>query len=361
MSEYIIPIKIALLSFPFVAMLFTLPFLIYQYRKHGYINIFRAAVLYSFLLYLISAYYLVILPLPKTTDVLSLQRAGTKYTQLIPFNFIADILKETKVDISKPLTYLHLFRERAFLQVAFNGILLLPIGAYLHYYFKRNLRQTILIAFCVSLFFELTQLSGLYGIYNRPYRIFDVDDLIMNTFGGFLGYILSAILMKVLPNVSKLDEKVKLEDITVGFIRRSLALGFDWSIFIIIALITRGYFKAYMFVFIYFILIVYFTNGKTFGKWLLRIKVVGKEERLKFREVLVRYGVLYYAFFGSNYLIFSCTRIDKIADNLIFYLLIFILFLLDLAACFHVTIHFFSKNKKLLHDKLSGTILKVIK
>ncbi|GAA0226871.1 hypothetical protein GCM10008921_09530 [Metaclostridioides mangenotii] len=65
----------------------------------------------------------------------------------------------------------------------------MPLGISLRYFFKRNLKQTLIITFLVSLFFELTQLTGLYGIYIAPYRIFDVDDLMLNKLGGYIGYL----------------------------------------------------------------------------------------------------------------------------------------------------------------------------
>ncbi len=363
MTEYVIPIKMAVLTFPIFAVVFTLPFLLYQYRKHGYINYHRAWLLYSFLLYLIVAYYLVILPLPKTRDVLSMQKPGTKYIQLMPFKFMQDILRETKVQLLKPSTYVHLFKERAFLQVVFNGILLSPLGIYLAYYFKKSLKKAVLISFCVSLFFELTQLSGLYGYYNRPYRIFDVDDLMLNTLGGYFGYMISPVFMKLLPNVSKLDENVQLEHITVGFIRRFLAFSCDWSLFIILLIITGGHLKIYIFVLIYFIVITYFTNGKTLGKWILRIKVTGKNEKLKFKEVFIRYGILYYIFWGANYIIFSANILNRNSESLYFinYILIVLLCLLNLAGIRDIIAHLFSKDKRLFHDKISGTRLTVIK
>lgn len=357
MTEYTIPIMTAVITFPFFAALFTLPFLIYQYRKHGYINYYRAFLLYSFLLYLITAYYLIVLPLPKTRDVLSMQKPGTRYTQLIPFNFVSDFLKETSVQLNKPSTYLHIFKERAFLQAAFNGILLLPLGVYLSYYFHKSLKKTILISFCVSLFFELTQLSALYGIYNAPYRIFDVDDLILNTFGGCLGYIISPAFKKMLPNVSKLDEKVQLEFVPVGFIRRSLAFTFDWTIFAVLYIVSKGYFKVYIFMIIYFIVITYYTNGKTFGKWVLRIQVTGKDEKLKFKEVFMRYGILYCLIGGVNYITFS----SNLVNINIGYTAVALISLFDLAGIIDVTVHLFSKNKRLFYEKISGTRLTVIK
>ena len=354
MSTYMIPITTAIITFPFFALLFTLPFLIYQYRKHGYINYYRAFILYSFLLYLLAAYYLIILPLPKTRDILSMQKPGTRYTQLIPFKFIYDIITETKVNLLKPSTYLHIIKERAFYQAAFNAILLCPLGIYLSYYFKRSLKKAILISFLVSLFFELTQLSGLYGFYNRPYRVFDVDDLMLNTLGGFIGYKISILFKMFLPNVNKLDDKIILNEIPVGFIRRILALCIDWFIFALISALTNNHFKSYIFVFIYFMLIPYITNGKTFGKWLLRIKIVGKEEKIKFTELLLRYGIFYYGFFGLNYLLLFMSSYNKIQFKG-FYFLYLVQAIIDFIVGIHLMIHFFSKNKILFHDKFSKT------
>ncbi len=38
MDRYLEPIKIAIITFPFIAAVFTVPFLIFQYKKYGYVN-----------------------------------------------------------------------------------------------------------------------------------------------------------------------------------------------------------------------------------------------------------------------------------------------------------------------------------
>lgn len=45
----------------------------------------------------------------------------------------------------------------------------------------------------IVIIFELTQLSGLYFIYPRSYRLADVNDLINNTVGGIVGYWLTPL------------------------------------------------------------------------------------------------------------------------------------------------------------------------
>lgn len=127
MNAYLFPIKIALFTFPIAAFFLTLPFLIVQYRKYGYVNKVRSLVLYSMLLYFISAYYLVILPLPANRDNCVPGGSGV-FSQWIPFTFIRDIMKETNVVWSQPSTYVQILGERSFWQAAFNVALTLPLG-----------------------------------------------------------------------------------------------------------------------------------------------------------------------------------------------------------------------------------------
>ena len=89
MEVYKIPIEFAFIVFPFIAFILTIPFLIHQYRKYGGIPILKSACFYSLILYLICAYFLVMLPLPAVKDVA--QMTGPK-TQLHLFQFIKDIM-----------------------------------------------------------------------------------------------------------------------------------------------------------------------------------------------------------------------------------------------------------------------------
>lgn len=101
-QSYLFPISYAFLTFPIAALLFTVPFLIIQYRRHGYIHKYRAVLLYLLLLYMMNAFYLVILPLPKTihNDPLDV----SSYMQWIPFQFIQDIIRETSMKLDDPIT-----------------------------------------------------------------------------------------------------------------------------------------------------------------------------------------------------------------------------------------------------------------
>ena len=87
--NYIISIKTAILVFPFIALLFSIPFILHQYHKYGSINPFRVLIVYSFILYMITIFFLVILPLPERNEVVY----KPNMIKLIPFGFVNDLIK----------------------------------------------------------------------------------------------------------------------------------------------------------------------------------------------------------------------------------------------------------------------------
>ena len=89
MNVYIQPIITAFIMFPFIALLFTIPYVLYHYHKYGSIPILRVIIVYSFILYLTCSYFLIILPLPNQEYVSLLK---TPRYQIIPFNFIKEII-----------------------------------------------------------------------------------------------------------------------------------------------------------------------------------------------------------------------------------------------------------------------------
>ena len=83
-------------------------------------------------------------------------------------------------------------------------------------WFETNIFLYIFIKF---VFFELTQLSGLYFIYPRGYRLCDVDDLILNTLGGLIGYFVPGILIRFLPSKDELDKIARVNGRNVSGLR----------------------------------------------------------------------------------------------------------------------------------------------
>ena len=272
--SYLESIKTAIIVFPIIAFLFTIPFILYQYHKYGSINKFRVLIIYSFILYLITMYFLVILPLPSREEVANMTG---RTIQLIPFSFIGDIARETNFNILDPSTYISTLSHPSVYTMLFNVVMTIPFGMYLRYYYKCSLKKTIILTFFLSLFFEFTQLTGLYGIYPRPYRLCDVDDLITNTLGGIIGYFIMGLVDDFLPTRDEIDEETIEDGKRVSGFRRITLFFLDGFVYLclstILSLFSGTLFMTLISFIIYYGVIPYFWSGKTIASNFLNVRV----------------------------------------------------------------------------------------
>ena len=130
--------------------------------------------------------------------------------------------------------------------------------------------------FLLSLFFELTQLTGLNFIYPRQYRLFDVDDLMINMLGGILGYFIMNKLKVLLPSREEINDSVK-----VSVLRKITS--------ILINIFINNKIINYKILIIYFVIIPTI-NNKTLGMNFVNIKydVANKRIlRIILRQVII--------------------------------------------------------------------------
>ena len=301
MAVYLEPIKTALIIFPIIAFLITLPYLIIEYHKYGSVPLLRSIIIYTFVLYLLAAFFLVILPLPSREKVLAMP---TKVPQLVPFTFIKDIIATTHLSFKNPSTYLAFLKSPTVYTVIFNLFLLFPFGVYLHYYFEKKWYQVLILSFCLSLFFEITQLTGIYFIYPKAYRLFDVDDLMINTLGGMLGFLMTKPLTVFLPSRSELDQKSYNRGTSISIYRRGIALFIDlFMVFCLatpLSIVLTGKFSFSFlytsFLLLYEIIFPLIYNGKTIGKKLVSMKLQIEDGKNFFTLRLIIRQLLLYLF-----------------------------------------------------------------
>ena len=346
---YINSIKIAMLVFPVLAFFITLPYMIINYRKYGSVNKLRTLIVYSFILYLLTMYFLVILPLPDPDTV------HTTYAQmlnLVPFTFIFDFLKETPFEISKPATWIMSIKDATFYVPAFNVLMLIPFGMYLRYYFKCSFKKTLLLTALLSLFFELTQLSGLYFLYPGPYRLADIDDIIQNTTGGCIGYALGSLPVLLLPSRDKIDKEALEAGSQVSQIRVGLSLLIDTIIVAIPYNLSNTTIPFSLFIALYFTVAPLF-NGKTLGSALLRFKLSYEKQRV---PCTMLRGLLItgYFYLVPNGLLYLIDDFNKTPESMLFLELIPIMFVAFIFF-YIITAVLILMNKRLLFDLLSGS------
>lgn len=355
--NYMSSINAAVLIFPFIALLITMPFILSQYHKYGSISFFKSVIIYLFVFYLLCTYFLVILPLPKISEVAMMT---SPRTQLIPFDFVIDFALNSSFDITNFHTYFKALKESYFYVPVFNIILTVPFGMFLRYYFKCDLTKVIIYSFLLSLFFELTQLSGLYFIYPRGYRLFDVDDLILNTLGGVVGYLICAPLLKILPKIDEVNEGAMEKGMKISGFRRLNSLLLDLFIFLVIEVFVIIVFGDHFYLnlgvlFIYYFIIPLFLGTSTPAKKFLNIAVLDyNNERNIPRLFLRKFLVIFIYIIIPIIIVWFMTLVsnDYVREfgGLIILLGLFLLYFISV-------IKYLFTGKEMLYEKLSKTRL----
>ncbi|GHJ40216.1 VanZ family protein [Streptomyces sp. TS71-3] len=281
-AAYVLPIKTAAALFPLLALALFLPTAVVLYRRHGVLSQWRALSLSGFLYYAITAVCMTVVPLPARTADMCRAFAPVARPQWIPGNTFGDIWKESHHKVTLNALVLD---NPAVAGAVFNLLLLLPLGIFMRYHFRRGMAAAVVAGFGVSLFFELTQGTGLWGIYPCPYRLFDVDDLLTNTGGAAVGWLLAGSPARLLPTMEALDERV-LARRPVAFGRRLTALVVDLlgvacaTAFGVLAMAYGGrggienIVRVPLAVFTLWFVVLPWLTGSTPGKRLLLLKLV---------------------------------------------------------------------------------------
>lgn len=361
METYLIPIQSAIFVFIVLVNFVAIPLLFWEYHKKGALTILKGMVIYSFIFYLITAFFMTLLPLPSKESVLELTGP---YAQLIPFNFINDIMRESVFNIRNLSSYFPALTQGVVLQVVFNLFLTIPFGIYLRYYFKKSLKQIIFLSFLMSLFYEITQLTGIYGIYPRPYRLFDVDDLMLNTLGGILGYYIAPGVVFLFPTRDQIDKNVELSAIRIPFLRRVFAYNFDYYIysFIIglffISLPVSKYAINFL-VSVCLGITYYLFDGHSLGLKIMKLKIVSKnKKKLTLMQSMLRsilFSLIYNITFVLSLDFFNYLTSVEFNNRNALIIYLFIMFSIQIVMVVHTFYCAILHRDLLIYEKISKT------
>lgn len=221
MSTTLFPAYAAVFFGAALALILAVPFTAVQYRRRGGLTVGLVLLDVLVLLYLVALIAYTLLPLPlRVPDFCAVHQATP---QLMPGQFVSDIIRESASRGGGVTSYL---KNPAVLQFAFNVALFLPLGMIVRYFTKRPIAVVALIGLGASLLIETTQITGNWFLYPCAYRLFDVDDLIANTTGAFLGAFL-APLLRLMPGQVAMNRE---DPRPVTLLRRLLGMLCDWLI-----------------------------------------------------------------------------------------------------------------------------------
>jgi len=261
------------------------PVVAVRYRRAGRLRPSDLLLLLGVAVYAVALWTYTLVPLPSGDFTC----AGVN---LRPFDVINDI----RARGGSPL------RNIALLQAAFNVVLFVPLGFLLRVVWRRGLVVATLVGLATTLAIEFTQLTGLWGLYPCAFRVFDVDDLILNTTGAILGSLLAmpfaAMLVKRRP-------APRVTDVTFG--RRLVGMVAD---FLATAFVGFGFVVTYRAIALYlvgapvdalppaadqalsfwppFLFVAWWVlaRGRTFGEEVVQLDPVGDPGRVRASRVL---------------------------------------------------------------------------
>lgn len=267
LSSFSSSFLIALLIWPFLAVALTIPILIVQYRRYNGLRPRRALAIYLFIFYVLGLVTFTLYPLP--ADSATFCQTYHLVPQLNPLGFIGDIQSDGM---------------HAILQIAFNLVFFIPLGLFLRLLFRVRLLTTIIVSVLASLLIEMAQLTGIFGIYPCSYRLFDVDDLMINAVGGIIGYCIGYLLPRGELAVASRDEVVRQPGIVrslTAFLIDGITLIALYIVVILaiylmfgkgVAMNARDYLPMASLIVLYG-LVPYVCRGYSFGSVLVRLNL----------------------------------------------------------------------------------------
>lgn len=185
-----------------VGMLLFVPFVALSYRRRGGFGIGRFFVWAAALVYVMAIWTYTLLPLP---DPDTIRCAGVN----VDPTALADQLRGAIARRGRAAVF-----DPAVRQLLLNVALFVPLGFFLRLLGGRGLVAALVAGFGLSAFVELTQLTGVWGLYPCAYRVFDVDDLLANTIGAVVGSLLALAVPRRLRGSARLPDADLPEPVT---------------------------------------------------------------------------------------------------------------------------------------------------
>lgn len=170
--------------------LFLIVYILIDFFRNKTRNLFKRVIFYSFLFYLINVWQLTLggIRIPPYPDY----RFSIQY---VPFYFLWDWYRFYSYN------GFDWFFWNSVKLYFYNVLLLMPFGVYISLLFNRkSMKKVLSTVFLVSLSIETCQLTlGYFGIVDG--REFDVDDLLLNTLGGWIGYKVMEYIKGIFSNL----------------------------------------------------------------------------------------------------------------------------------------------------------------
>lgn len=181
--ERITPGIVAIIIGGVAALLLFVPFVFISYRRRGGMTFWRTTGWLALLIVAFSLISYTSLPAPQIGD----------YTCTSP---VFDPLTDIRAILDEQANGGSFLSNPALQVTLFNVLFFMPLGFLLRAMFGFGVARAAIIGFAASLTVELTQLTGIWGLYPCSYRLFSVGDLETNTLGAVLGSLVALLFFR---------------------------------------------------------------------------------------------------------------------------------------------------------------------
>ena len=230
MNVWVLEFELAILFFVALVPILVIPFLATIFRDYGRMPLWPTLLAALTGLYACALIAFTFFPLPEVGPGFCDGRALVEYWQTVPFDSIGPALQKVAAD---PFVAI---RSSVVLQVVFNVVFFVPLGLILAYRLRKPLWFAAVCGFGLSFAIEALQGTAILGHYPCPYRNADVDDLLLNTSGAIVGWLLGAGISRWAPYR---DPEPIIDRDPPGVARRGLSVVADVLAFVGLTVVVQ--------------------------------------------------------------------------------------------------------------------------
>lgn len=170
-----------------ISVVMFIPVLIWQYRSYGAFQPARTLWTVITFVYVTALITYTLFPLPDMTGDFCANHPQVYV--LDPRIYFQQMAQELA-----GLGWFEVLLSWEVLQMVFNVALFVPLGVILSDFVVIKARWGVPLGLGVSLLIETTQFTGNWGLMPCAYRVADVNDLITNTLGTAVGYLIALLI-----------------------------------------------------------------------------------------------------------------------------------------------------------------------
>ncbi|GAB2483356.1 hypothetical protein GCM10027030_16930 [Luteococcus sediminum] len=214
-----------------LSLLAFVPVVVWQHRRYGEVAEIRLGLIGALLVYCSALFAYTMFPLPNPDTVTEAWCASRQHLNTDPRELVRRVRAA-----HQGVGWRQALVDHRVLELLLNVALFVPLGWFCRRFGGWRVLPTLATGLLVSLAIEVTQYTGLWGIFRCAYRMSDAVDLVTNTTGTAVGILLAALTPRFFPRAEVLEANAHRAR-PVNARRRWLGQVLDGACFVLLQLV----------------------------------------------------------------------------------------------------------------------------